>query len=298
MPAFPGMGYPLVPGYESVGRGPRCRKRWSRNAGLARRRARCSFLGPVVSAPCAGCSAAPRRGVVVDAEPGWSRSIQRIGDDRACCSRWPPRRYHAIDGRDAGTAPSFAPPELVVGHGVLGRLLARLSGCRRLPAADGLGARRRAPRRRRRRLCRACTRTTTLRRDYRPRSTTRAATPGDRRHADRRAWRRAASWCWPASTAERVSFAFAPAFMREARRARRRANGRAPDLLAVKRPGRRAVACRSPASSRIASAPIARACGLPARLRRRGVSEDGSRLERRAHDDGHQQRRRPSARRP
>jgi 3-hydroxyethyl bacteriochlorophyllide a dehydrogenase len=118
MPPFPGMGYPLIPGYESVGRvreaGPR--------AGHA--------PGDVVFVPGARCfgdirglfgGAASRvvapgsRVIAVDAGLG----------ERAVLLALAATAYHAIA---AGGALVDAPiPELIVGHGVLGRLLARIA---------------------------------------------------------------------------------------------------------------------------------------------------------------------------
>jgi 3-hydroxyethyl bacteriochlorophyllide a dehydrogenase len=112
MPAFPGMGYPLVPGYESVGRivdaGPDARHR----------------IGDWVFVPGARCYA-DARGLF-----GGAAARLVVASERA----------HAIPeslGADgvlvalAATAlhmmSGHAPPDLIVGHGVLGRLLARLT---------------------------------------------------------------------------------------------------------------------------------------------------------------------------
>jgi 3-hydroxyethyl bacteriochlorophyllide a dehydrogenase len=112
MPPFPGMGYPLIPGYESIGR-------------IAFAGARSgSRAGDRVFVPGARCfkeirglfgGAASR--VVV---PG--RRVLRVGDDLGAESvllALAATAYHATAG--------FAQPELIVGHGVLGRLLARLA---------------------------------------------------------------------------------------------------------------------------------------------------------------------------
>ena len=112
MPAFPGMGYPLVPGYESVGR--------ITDAGIdSKMRA-----GDHVFVPGARCfgdvrglfgGAAAR--VVV---PG-ARVIS-IGDDlgeRGVLLALAATARHAMSGH--------ASPDLIIGHGTLGRLLARLS---------------------------------------------------------------------------------------------------------------------------------------------------------------------------
>jgi 3-hydroxyethyl bacteriochlorophyllide a dehydrogenase len=112
MPPFPGMGYPLIPGYESIGR-------------IAFAGARSgSRGGDRVFVPGARCfkevrglfgGAASR--VVV---PG-SRVLP-VGDDlgaEAVLLALGATAYHATAG--------FAQPELIIGHGVLGRLLARLA---------------------------------------------------------------------------------------------------------------------------------------------------------------------------
>jgi 3-hydroxyethyl bacteriochlorophyllide a dehydrogenase len=111
MPPFPGMGYPLVPGYESVGRvsaaGP--------NSG--------GSVGDRVFVPGARCFG-PVRGLFGGAAsrlvvPG-NRVVQiEEGlEERGVLLALAATAYHAIGG---------TPPGLIVGHGVLGRLLARLT---------------------------------------------------------------------------------------------------------------------------------------------------------------------------
>lgn len=112
MPDFPGMGYPLVPGYESVGRVAAAGARSGLN------------VGQTVFVPGARCfgdvrglfgGAASR--VVV---PG-HRAIGIDGDlgEDGVLLALAATAYHAI----AGEGPA---PELIVGHGVLGRLIARI----------------------------------------------------------------------------------------------------------------------------------------------------------------------------
>ena len=113
MPNFPGMGYPLVPGYESVGRISAA----GTEAGHE--------IGGRVFVPGAKCfgdvrglfgGAAAR--VVV---PG-ARVIP-IADNLAeqgTLLALAATAYHAVCGIKAGL------PDLIVGHGVLGRLLARI----------------------------------------------------------------------------------------------------------------------------------------------------------------------------
>jgi 3-hydroxyethyl bacteriochlorophyllide a dehydrogenase len=113
MPAFPGMGYPLVPGYEGVGRVAAL----DADATLS--------LGQRVFVPGARCfgairglfgSAASR--VVVPA----ARVVpvdEALGE-QAILLALAATALHALEiGRE--------PPQLIVGHGVLGRLIARLA---------------------------------------------------------------------------------------------------------------------------------------------------------------------------
>ena len=114
MPPFPGMGYPLVPGYE-IGRPRRRGRQRLRRAGSA---SGSSCPARAASATCAACSAAPPRGSSSPATRSW-RSTSASAS-RACCWRWPPPPTTPI-------AAGATPPDLIVGHGVLGRLLARLA---------------------------------------------------------------------------------------------------------------------------------------------------------------------------
>ena len=83
MPPFPGMGYPLVPGYESVGRVSAAGKGCDARDWRVRLRARRTMLRrcarPVRRRrlPRRRAGAGPRRST-----PAWARA--------ACCSRWPP----------------------------------------------------------------------------------------------------------------------------------------------------------------------------------------------------------------
>jgi 3-hydroxyethyl bacteriochlorophyllide a dehydrogenase len=112
MPHFPGMGYPLVPGYESIGR--------IVDAGSAST----DRIGEWVFVPGANCYAGARglfggtaRRVVLPS----ARALvipERLGADGVLCALTA-TALHAINGG--------APPDLIIGHGVLGRLLARLT---------------------------------------------------------------------------------------------------------------------------------------------------------------------------
>lgn len=112
MPPFPGMGYPLVPGYESVGR--------IVEAG-AEAQAR---LGERVFVPGASCyvdakglfGGAARRLVVPSAR---AIPIPDSLAERGILIALAATARHALAGSDSL-------PQLIIGHGVLGRLMARL----------------------------------------------------------------------------------------------------------------------------------------------------------------------------
>ncbi len=112
MPPFPGMGYPLVPGYESVGRvreaGPKAGRR----------------IGDRVFVPGARCfgdvrglfgGAAARVVVPGDKVIPLQEDLAEQGTLMALAAT----AQHAIAGGP--------PPDLIIGHGVVGRLLARLT---------------------------------------------------------------------------------------------------------------------------------------------------------------------------
>ena len=128
MPTFPGMGYPLVPGYESVGRVVAA----GSSSGLA--------VGQRVFVPGANCygtlDGQPVRGLFGGAAarlvvPG-KRALP-VADslgDQAVLLALAATAYHAVAG--GGRIEHPRPPQLIIGHGVLGRLLARLNvaaGC-------------------------------------------------------------------------------------------------------------------------------------------------------------------------
>lgn len=114
MPQFPGMGYPLVPGYESVGEVVEA----GANAGL--------HPGQHVFVPGAKCfgevrglfGASASRLVLPAAR---ALPIDRELGDRGILLALAATAYHAI------AAGGAAAPQCIVGHGVLGRLLARIT---------------------------------------------------------------------------------------------------------------------------------------------------------------------------
>ena len=117
MPPFPGMGYPLVPGYESVGQ---YRRSWTRDSGLhpggpagirAGRQMLRRSTWPVRRLRIAACRFSQTGGAARSA-------YRRAGDPAGALAA---TAYHAIAARGA------VAPDCIVGHGVLGRLLARIS---------------------------------------------------------------------------------------------------------------------------------------------------------------------------
>ncbi len=220
MPKFPGMGYPLVPGYESVGRvveaGPNARH----------------AVGSRVFVPGARCygevrglfGGAASKVVVAD-----SRVVpvsESLGQE-AVLLALAATAYHAV--AVGGKREKIVPPDLIVGHGVLGRLLARMTvvagfapptvwetNGRRALGGDGY---------------------TVIHPDEDTRRDYRAIydVSGDSQILDRLVQRLAPGGevVLAGFYTDPINFAFAPAFMREAT-FRCAAEWQRPDLLAVK----------------------------------------------------------------
>jgi bacteriochlorophyllide a dehydrogenase len=196
MPNFPGMGYPLVPGYESVGRivqagvdsGQRVGQRVFIPGSRGFREVRGLFGG------AAGRLVTPgARVIAVDESLG----------ERAVLLALAATAYHAVANH---------PPELIIGHGVLGRLLARITiamgrpapvvwelSAERVTGAEGYSV---------------CSPETDERRDY----GRICDASGDSDILDQLVGRlRSGGEITLAGFYDRLSFAFAPAFMREMR---------------------------------------------------------------------------------
>ena len=114
MPQFPGMGYPLVPGYESVGRVVDA----SGEADLR--------IGDTVFVPGAKCFGEVRGlfGASASRLVVPAKRVTRIDGqlgDRGILLALAATAYHAI------AVPNATPPQCIVGHGMLGRLLARIT---------------------------------------------------------------------------------------------------------------------------------------------------------------------------
>ncbi len=114
MPTFPGMGYPLVPGYESVGRVS------AAGANSGRKE------GEMVFVPGSSCfgeirglfGGAASRLVVPAAR---ALKIDEQLGEQGVLFALAATAYHA------NSAPGTQQPDLIIGHGVLGRMIARLA---------------------------------------------------------------------------------------------------------------------------------------------------------------------------
>ena len=121
MPPFPGMGYPLVPGYETVGRivdtGDQCTIQTGQRVFVS-------------GAACFGeirglFGGAASRLVVSESKV---IPISESLDQRGTLLALAATAVHAVN-----IQPASSPPDLIVGHGVLGRLLARVAMAKGAP---------------------------------------------------------------------------------------------------------------------------------------------------------------------
>jgi 3-hydroxyethyl bacteriochlorophyllide a dehydrogenase len=126
MPPFPGMGYPLVPGYEAAGEVVEA----GADSGFA--------VGDHVFVPGANCFEATESGPVRGLFGGASRhlvsSASRVTRIDAGHGAEGALLALAATARHAMAGFNTALPDLIVGHGVLGRLLARLTVAAGAPA--------------------------------------------------------------------------------------------------------------------------------------------------------------------
>ena len=121
MPPFPGMGYPLVPGYEAAGEVVEA----GADSGFA--------VGEHVFVPGANCYEdayglfGAASSLLVTSADRATRIDRGLGQAGALLAL-------AATARHAMAGPGKAVPDLVIGHGVLGRLLARLAIASGAPA--------------------------------------------------------------------------------------------------------------------------------------------------------------------
>lgn len=125
MPSFPGMGYPLVPGYEAVGQVTKNHSSVELNVGdyvfvpgaYSFKNVRNLFGGTgsrlVVPA---------ERVIAVDENHARNATLLALAATV----------YHSVS--KGGAISSAAPPDLIVGHGIMGRLLARMTVAAGMPA--------------------------------------------------------------------------------------------------------------------------------------------------------------------
>ena len=118
MPPFPGMGYPLVPGYETVGR-------------VVKKGADVPLdIGQRVFVPGANCFEGVRSLFGASASQlvtNHSR-VMPVSDalgPKAVLLALAATAYHAVSM--GGKREQIIPPDLIVGHGIMGRLLARMT---------------------------------------------------------------------------------------------------------------------------------------------------------------------------
>lgn len=215
MPPFPGMGYPLVPGYESVGRVVAAGERAAVRSG-----ARVFVPGARCFGGVRGLFGGAAARLVV---PGakvvpFDESLGERGVLLALAAT----AYHATGG------PDVHQPDLIVGHGVLGRLIARLAV---LAGAEPVVWERNPERAHGAEGYRVIHPEEDARREYR----TICDVSGDAGLLDALIARlaRGGEFVLAGFYSEPLSFAFPPAFMREAR-IRVAAEWREADLAAVR----------------------------------------------------------------
>ena len=219
MPSFPGMGYPLVPGYESVGRVVQAGSQSGFHEGdqVFVHGANCFGAVRGLFGGAASRLVVPGRRLV---------QVEPALGEKAVLLALAATAYHAVSG--GGLREHIEPPELIVGHGVLGRLLARLNVAAGNPTTVWELNDRRA---------RGAQGYTVIRPEDDTRRDYRAIydVSGDSNILDSLVARLkpGGEIVLAGFYSDRLSFAFAPAFMREAQ-IRAAAEWKRPDLLAVK----------------------------------------------------------------
>lgn len=122
MPPFPGMGYPLVPGYEAAGEVVEA----GANTGFR--------VGEAVFVPGSNCFAGNVKGLFGGASHHLVTKASRVARIDAAMGPEGALLALAATARHALAGFNTALPDLIVGHGTLGRLLARLTLAAGAPA--------------------------------------------------------------------------------------------------------------------------------------------------------------------
>ena len=115
MPPFPGMGYPLVPGYETVGRVTGCGQQVQHLLGQ-----RVFVSGANCFGDVHGLFGGAASKLVVDASK--VLPVDGIHGEEATLLALAATAHHALTDHEG----NYCFPGLIIGHGVLGRLMARL----------------------------------------------------------------------------------------------------------------------------------------------------------------------------
>lgn len=119
MPPFPGMGYPLVPGYEATGEVVEAGRDTGFVAGERVFVPGANCFQPSEQGPVFGLFGGAARHLVTDAKRV-TRIDPGLGAEGALLAL-------AATARHAVAGPNASLPDLIVGHGVLGRLIARIT---------------------------------------------------------------------------------------------------------------------------------------------------------------------------
>ena len=126
MPPFPGMGYPLVPGYEATGEVIEAGRETGFKPGERVFVPGANCFQPSEQGPVFGLFGGAARHLVTDAKRV-TRIDPGMGAEGALLAL-------AATARHAVAGPNASPPDLIVGHGVLGRLIARITIAMGAPA--------------------------------------------------------------------------------------------------------------------------------------------------------------------
>jgi 3-hydroxyethyl bacteriochlorophyllide a dehydrogenase len=115
MPPFPGLGYPLVPGYETVGRIVEAGPESGRSVGET-----VYITGARCYQEARGLFGGAAQTLIVPGSKAWPVPAE-LGEQGALFAL-AATAYHAVVDSDRGRR-----PDLIIGHGALGRLIARVT---------------------------------------------------------------------------------------------------------------------------------------------------------------------------